>query len=120
MTYIELLLKLLMLILHRGKRLFKVLLEEVMKNVTGGTIFQKTNDQGLPASIESCTYEINGNFYSEENKTLLSAELVRSFCHDAISPCSVCPFISLAYSQCYERENRKRFNAAFFNHALVA
>ena len=81
----ELLLKLLKLIVHRGKRLFKALLEEVMKNVTGGTIFQETNDQGLPALIKSCTYGINdNNFHSEEQKTFLSAELVRSFCYDAV------------------------------------
>ena len=113
MTYIELLLKLLKLILHRGKRLFKVLLEEVMKNVTGGTIFPKTNDQGLPAIIESCTYEINGNFYSEENKTLLSAELVRSFCHDAIRHApsvlsSVLPTVS-AMSEKIENGSMQRF-----------
>lgn len=84
MTYIELLLKLLKLILQRGKRLFSALLEEVMKKITGGTIFQKTNDQGLPAIIKSCTYGNNDNFYSEEKKTFLSAELARSFCYAAI------------------------------------
>ena len=47
-------------------------------------MFQGTNDQNLPAIIKSCNYGNNDKFYSEEQEAFLSADLVRSFCHDAI------------------------------------
>ena len=83
MKYIELLLSLLKLILHHG-RPYKTILQDVIKTVTRGSIFQITNDQSLPKTIKSCNYRNNDKFYSEEQESFLSAELVRSFCRDAI------------------------------------
>ena len=114
MTYIEFLLQLLKLILHRGKRLFSALLKEAMKNVTGGTLFQEKNDQGLPAIIKSSIYDISDkNFHSKEQKTSLSAELVRSFCNDAIRDVpftlsSLLPTVS-AMSEKIENSSMQRF-----------
>ena len=83
MVYVELLLTLLKLILHHG-RPYKSLLEDVIRTVTQGTIFQGNNDPNLPAIIKSCNYGNNDKFYCEEDEEFLSAELVRAFCHDAI------------------------------------
>ena len=83
MRYAELLLSLLKLILHHGKT-YKTLCEEVIKTVTRGAIFQIANDQSLPKTIKSCNYGKNDKFYSEEEEVYLSAELVRSFCRDAV------------------------------------
>ena len=82
-TYIGLLLNLLKEILHHG-RSYKALLEVAIKNVTQGTIFQATNNHGLPAIIKTCSYENNELFYSEEPKTSLSTNLIQRFCVDAI------------------------------------
>ena len=83
MTYVELLLSLFKLILHHG-RPYKTLLQDVIKTFTRGTIFQTTKDQSLPKIIKSCNYGKNDKFYTEEEDAFLSAELVRSFCQDAI------------------------------------
>ena len=83
MSYVQRLLNLFKLILHHGKPL-KILLQDAIKNFIQGVIFQNTNDQSLPVLIESCEYDNNDKFYSEEEKMFLSAELVRSFCHDVI------------------------------------
>ena len=84
MKYVELLLNVLKLILSHG-RPYKTLLEDVIRTVTRGTMFQAANyNQSLPAIIKSCNYDNNDKFYSEEEKTYLSAELVRSFCQDVI------------------------------------
>ena len=83
-TYIELLLNLLKRILHNGTEHYKTLLEDAIKNITRGKIFQTTNDCSLPVIIKSCNCGSNEQFYCEDQKNALSAELVRSFCHDAI------------------------------------
>jgi hypothetical protein len=83
MVYVELLLNLLKGILHNGTH-YKTLLEDAIKNITQGRIFQATNDPSLPAIIRSCNYGDNEQFYSEEQKLFLCAKLVRTFCQDAI------------------------------------
>ena len=52
-------------------------------------IFQTTSDQNLPKIIRSCNYGNKDKFYCEEQEIFLSAELIRSFCHDAVRqvPC---------------------------------
>jgi hypothetical protein len=83
LAYVQALLSLLKQILHHGSP-FKNLLADVIKTVTRGTIFQAANDHSLPAVIKSCNYGNNDEFYSEEQEAFLSAELVRSFCHDVV------------------------------------
>ncbi len=83
MAYVQLLLNLFKLILHHG-RPYRALMEDAIKNITRGELFEDRNVHSLPAIIKSCNYGNNEQFYSEEQKTFLSAELVRSFCHDAI------------------------------------
>ena len=49
-------------------------------------MFQSTSDQNIAKIIKSCNYADGDRdrFYSEVEEAFLSAELVRSFCHDAI------------------------------------
>ena len=82
-VYVELLLNLLQFILQHG-RSYKSLLEDVIRTVTQGTMFQGTSNPNLPAIIKLCNYGKNDQFYCEEEEKFLSAELVRTFCHDAI------------------------------------
>ena len=82
-TYVALLLKLLKMILHHG-RMYKALLEEAIINVTQGMLFQATDNQSLPGIIKSCRVSNNEHLYFEEDKESLSAELVQSFCYNAI------------------------------------
>ena len=60
-------------------------MENAITNLIQGKLFQEENKQSLPAIIASCKYENNELFYSEEQKTSFSAELVRRFCQDVIS-----------------------------------
>ena len=69
--------------MHHGE-IYKTLLEDVIKTVTQGTIFQTISDKSLPKIIKASNYGNNDKFYFEEQEVFLSAELIRSFCHDAI------------------------------------
>ena len=81
--YVELFLSLLKLILQHG-RPYKTLLEDVLKTITRGTIFLTATDQSLPKIIRTCSYETNDKFHLKEQGEFLCAELIRSFCRDAV------------------------------------
>ncbi|XP_028413718.1 NFX1-type zinc finger-containing protein 1-like [Dendronephthya gigantea] len=82
--YVEELLRLLKLILRVGKG-SKNLVEEAIKTVVQGTLFKASNDKSLPKMVKSSRYIPERDvFYLRDEQILLSAELIRGFCHEVI------------------------------------
>lgn len=86
MRYVKALLPLLKLILRLGRKAYKTLVEEMFRTVAQGMLFKATNDQSLPAMIQSSHYVASKDkFYLKDVKTYsIEAEVIRSLCLDII------------------------------------
>ena len=86
MNYAEALLRLMTLVLRYGRH-FRTLLDEVIKAVIHGPMFQsKNNEHCLPAVIKSSHYSRGDSdkFYSSDWKHYFPAKIVREFCRNVI------------------------------------